>query len=651
MLRQLAAVLLAPDGAATIELRLGELRLGGRAVSDVRLAARRRGAAGMVLERASARLPGQAEILLSGEVEAADSGAVLRGEASLAAPDLPAVLDWLGLPTPPVGPDRLRRLTAGARLEASASGMALRGLDLRVDGSRVQGSLAASVAGARPQLAADLTIDRLSLDGYLPDDDPRHLGAALTALAERVDLAVDLELGALAWRGTRLEEVRLEAELVDGLLTLRQLAAGAAAEAELNLVGTVALATGDVSLALDARLERPARLLRLLGLDPPPALLRLAPIRLDGTARSDAAGYAVELAAALPGLVVDATTRLPRDLASRPERLQLAARADSLVELLARLGRPAPPGAGLAGTASLALDLTRIASGVAAELDLRLGASQLRGRVALEPARGRPRLDGTLTIAALAPELVLLALEAGELTLGAPPGPPSRWPGAWPRQPLDWQWLDRAEIALALDWPLGDGQGTGRIGLDAGTLELLASAAPLAGGEASGRVVLRQRGDAVGLEIDGRLEGGQAQRLLPLAGLRDGVEGRVDLAVALTSNGRSIADLVAALSGKAQLALRNGRIAGLRLAPLADLLLAPDLPVDRLAGDLRVARGIVAGDGLVLSAPAVTAQIDLRLDLLAWILEATVRPGDQALPPLRLLGPPGRIRTLAPVTD
>ncbi len=650
-LRQGATTLLAAGIEGTVELRLAELRLRERALSDVRLATRLLGAAGMTIDRASARLPGNAEVALSGRVEIVDGRSLLRGDASLAAPELPELLGWLGLPTLPVGPDRLRRLTAAGGIEVGADSLALRDLDLRVDGSRVQGSLAAAVGGARPQVALDLVVDRLSLDGYLPEDDPGLLGAALQALAERADVAVDLELGALAWRGARIEGVRLEAELVERLLTLRRFSAGEAAEAEINLVGTVALAAGEVSLALDARLERPARLLRLAGLDLPPALLRLAPVRIDGTVRSDGAGYAVELAAALPGLVVDATTRLPRDLASRPERLQLDARAESLTDLLARLGVPGRTGPGLAGPASLVLDLARTTPGVEADLDLRLGSSALRGRIAAATTDGRPRLDGTVSVTALAPELVLMALETAELTLGAPAGPPSRWPGAWPRQPLDWRWLGAAELALALDWPSVDGRGTGRIGLAGGTLEVLANAAPLADGELDGRLVLQQRGDAARLEIAGRLGGAQAQRLLPLAGLRDGVEGRVDLAVEVAGVGRSIADLVGGLAGAGHLELRSGRVAGLRLAPLADILLAPDLRVDSLAGEFTIARGTLAADGLRLTSPVAAARLDLRLDLLAWILEAAVDPDDPALPVLRLLGPPGRIRTLPPATE
>jgi hypothetical protein len=650
-LRRAVPALLAAAVEGTIELRLAELRWRERSVSDVRLATRLLGAAGTAIDRASARLPGNAEIALSGRIEAVDGRPLLRGEVSLAAPELPALLGGLGLPTPSVEPDRLRRLTAAAGLEASIDRVALRELDLRLDGSRVQGSLAAAVGGARPQFAADLAVDRLTLDGYLPGDDPRPLGEALRALAEAADMAVDLELGSLAWHGTRIEGVRLEAELVERLLTLRRLSAGAAGEAEVNLAGTVALAAGEVSLALDARLERPARLLRLAGLDLPAALLRLAPLRVDGTVRSDGGDYAVELAAALPGLVVDATTRLPRDLASRPERLQLDARAESFTELLARLGLPGRTGPGLAGPARLALDLARTVAGVAGDLDLRLGPSELRGRIAADGPNGRPRLDGALTIPQLAPELVLLALEVAELALDAPPGPPSRWPGAWPRQPLDWRWLGRADIALALDWPLADGQGTGRIELADDTLELLASGAPIAGGEVSGRVVLQQRGDTARLEVAGRLGGAQAQRLLPLIGLRDGVEGLVEFTVAAAGTGRSIADLVGGLAGDGRLELRGGRVAGLRLAPLADILLAPDLPIERLAGAFSVARGVIAADGLRLASPAAGARIDLRLDLLAWILEAVVRPDDPALPVLRLLGPPGRIRTLPPATE
>lgn len=645
--RALSGAAASPRLAGPVTLRVAEVGWGTGQLGDARIEAVLGGDGTVSIDRATAQLPGNADLAFDGTLRTGGDGPTLAGRLALAAPDLPPLLDWLGLVPPALGPDRLRSLDLAAAIEVSPAQVALRELQLRVDSSRIAGGLAFGLLGGRPQIAADLDIDRLTLDGYLPGDDWRLLGPALAELTGAVDLAIDLDLASLGWRAIRAEAIRLEAAVQDQRFTLGRLSSANLAEASVNLVGNGDLASGELSLALDALIERPGRLLRLLGIDAPAPLARFAPLRLDGTARTDADAYAIELAASVPGLTVDATTRLPRAAGTRPERLQLDARAQSLSDLLARLGFPARTGAAFTGEVAVAVDLgTASAGGTTIDLDLQAGPTQLDATVTVEPGDGRPRLTGRGTIAGLAPEHIGLALEIGELALGFPAGPPSRWPGAWPREPLSWDWLRAADLDLALDWPAGDATGSGQVGLRDAVLELLVADAPLADGSASGTIHLDGTGPVPALTLRGRLDDVRSSELLRLVGVSDGVSGRLDLEASLAAAGGSIAGLVAGLAGDGRLTLRDGRLTGLRFGAPRDALLTPETPFDRLTGWLVIERGVVVGDGLSITSPVTDAALGFRLDLLSWVLEATARPRDPALPPVRLLGVPGRLRNV-----
>jgi hypothetical protein len=224
--------------------------------------------------------------------------------------------------------------------------------------------------------------------------------------------------------------------------------------------------------------------------------------------------------------------------------------------------------------------------------------------------------------------------------LDFPPGPPSRWPGAWPRRTQSWAWLYAADLDLAVA-----GLARGHVGLAAGDLEIDIETAPLVGGSLSGRVSLDGSGGLPQLSVDLGLAGADAEQAIGLAGLRQGLRGRMDLQITAGGAGASPAAIVAALGGAARLRLTDGAIYGVGLES-ADIALGPrSLPVSLLEGSFAIERGMVIGDTLSLVTPDGPADLSLRLDLPAWILDATIESQTEGAA-LRLLGPPGRTRPI-----
>ena len=623
--------------------RVGIASLGwrGSALRDVRLAGRFAGDDSLTVERLAARLPDEGEISLEGKVTGLSGARSWEGLASVSLQDARSLITWLGLPEPSLAPDRLRIVSGTAGVGWSGRQGRLRNLDVRLGSTRITGSAALALE-ARPQLAAALAVDRLALDGYLPSGGAADLAAVADAMTRDLDLALDIDVGVLSWEAVRAEQVKLRAEAEDRKLSLHELSVGDLAEATGSVVGDADFTTGQVQLAIEAEIARPSRLARLAGYEPPALLGRLGTVQLSGTARRQDGDLAIEAGASSEGLTLDIAGRLPIGLDGPPRLDRLTAETADFAALARQMGLPAE--SALQGKASFVASATPRGRGIvdlAASADIAASSGQARLRYAGQETP--PKLTGLVGIDRLDAGLTHLLWDIGEVALGFPPGPPSRWPGVWPRDPLTWGWLYAADLDVAVD-----GLAKGRLTLASGNLGVAMDEVPLAGGRLSGRIAL-DGGDVpprLAAEVD--LTGAEAAEALALVGLRSGLRGALDLEADLDGSGAYPAAIVASLAGTVRARLAAGAIEGVRLGPVDVLEAGPaELPVASLAGDLAVDRGIVSGRGLELKLPDETASLDVDLDLPAWILDATIHRQGRAQP-MRLLGPPGRIRSLQP---
>lgn len=245
----------------------------------------------ITVSQLSAQFPGGSDLALFGFVTAADGGPRFEGELESTVNDFHGVMKWLGADVAGLSSDRLRKLTVATRLTANAKQAQFHNLDLQFDSSRLTGGVTVALT-KRPSFGADVILDRLNLDAYLPDAAPAPSGKPATtkekgqpAAAAKAgatpppfkaltgfDANLKARIKTLALRGTQIKDVAFDGTLYNGRLEIRRLAvakmAGATATAAgvLDKLGGQPVAAG---LKFDVTADDLPRLLRFAGLNPP----------------------------------------------------------------------------------------------------------------------------------------------------------------------------------------------------------------------------------------------------------------------------------------------------------------------------------------------------------------------------------------------
>jgi hypothetical protein len=263
------------------------------------------------VSQALALLPGGSDVSLTGALAPAQApaGPELRfdGRVEAASDNLRGICEWLGVDVTAVPAERLRRMSLSARIAASARQATLSEIDLRVDVSRATGGVAVALR-ERPGFGIGLAVDKLNLDAYLPPEgaapkdekagegtavegtggapEAQAPAGALAALAV-FDANLDLKLGSLSLRGVTARDLRLDATLQQGGVTVREASVGDVAGSRAHLAGTVSdLAAAP---AFDAKAK--------VSVSDPVRLAKLANLETDSLSRIGA----FELTAALKG--------------------------------------------------------------------------------------------------------------------------------------------------------------------------------------------------------------------------------------------------------------------------------------------------------------------------------------------------------------
>ncbi|MEE8350880.1 MAG: AsmA family protein [Rhodospirillales bacterium] len=262
------------------------------------------------LSQLSAVFPGGSNMAIFGFVTAQNGKPRFEGEVESSVGDLRAVLSWLGQNLDGVRPDRLRKLTLATRVIAVPEQLQLTGLDVQFDSSRLTGGIALALS-KRLSFGADLTIDRLDLDAYLPQvapqnkaapkknkktakpeagrgaEKPAKAKAPLSALklAGEIDANLKMAVKSLVFRGARIKGVTIDGILYDGGLEIHKLGVAHVAGASLNLSGAIKDLTGSpeaTNLAFKAQVRDMGALLSVAELDPALAPKGLGPVKIAG---------------------------------------------------------------------------------------------------------------------------------------------------------------------------------------------------------------------------------------------------------------------------------------------------------------------------------------------------------------------------------
>lgn len=638
-----------------LDLRLGALLWRGDEVRRLAAAVRLEQGGLLTLEELTATLPGESLLAWEG-APPEPNGTGLRGRLSLDASDLRRLLRWLGAAAEDLPPGGLSSLLLTAEVEAAAERWRLANLEARLDATQLRGVVEGRT-GRRPALDLALAADRLDTDLYFPD---WHGPASVPRWRARLaglDLALDLSVDRLTHAGLRADKAILRGAVRSGQVTLESLRLGSLAGGGLELSATGDAISGAYSLRAGLDVPEPKLLLRSLGQEPPPALERLAPLRLSLEVDGADDATAVEGQLVGDGLSAYASGTLSGLLDPSVFDLDLSLALNELSEVLTALGwvGSAPPAL---GPLVVDAELSRSGSPVELAFTSQLGAGSISGGTVLEPGAVRPRLVGELRGQHLELTLLGALYDALAVPLRFPPGLPWAWPGNWPAGQLDWDWLETLDLDLRLVADdlvrsAGDRPDAGvRLALSDGRLALRELDLPLGDGRIQGLMTLESKGAAGLIGADLQLSGLSPGPVLERLGVAAALNGELELGARLVAGGHSIAEIVGSLAGEGEIKLRRAELPGITLGTAATEA-EPSTDILLLEGPFVLQQGIVrtTPEGWDLRFAGGEAAVALELDLWAWILDLELRgrsfEAEDRPFSLRFLGPPGRLRQVS----
>lgn len=584
----------------------------------------------ITIQQASAELPGGGDASLVGRISAPKRVPSFEGTVDLRADDLRSIASLLGIELGTLPADRLRRFALKAKIKADERSVLVPRLDAKLDTSTVTGSVSiangkAGKSGAKAQVTANLSIDRLVLDAYLArprarpapaaaDAPPSASSGGRAANAEKdaakpagarpawldgYDIAGTVHVAKLDYRDLALTEVDINPLWRNGVLTIGELKVADLAGLAIEASGTGRALDGpapQIEAKVNVNAASLAALGRALGLEPglrlgslgrasATATLKggLDSITIDGSLTSEAGALA--LVGEIDGLAAGPTVALD---------LRLENATDETVRALlgARPGAPNEAATPLALEGRLTGDETNLAF---AATRLSVGPTEVAGDIAIRLGGPRPYVS-----AALKSEHFVTpgaALEGGGLATVAPaagrPDPleertvkrverqakkqKAPTPTRWSREPFDLSALTDFDGDLTLEaarLSLGDWlaeNATVVAALKEGVLDISRFEGRLFDGALAGQARLVATARPV-YAIEFTLEDADIDQLLRATGEADAATGRVTLRGQLDAEGTSEHAIVNSLEGPVEVQGRDGSLEGIDLAALRSAL-------------------------------------------------------------------------------
>ncbi len=584
-----------------LDIHIDAINYRGKPIRDLRASADL-GGGRLDINQLSAQLPGSSEASLAGALTFVQGKPRFAGDATATVNDLRGVLDWLGTPLPAVPGDRLRRTTAKSKIAYSADEIQLSGIDLQVDGSRIAGALTVALRD-RPAFGANLSIDKLNLDSYLPAAEGETAAASpgrtaspvagtpgggpaggpATGLAvlQGFDTNLRARIDSLTYQRTAIRDVALDLTLVQGEMQIRQASVADLAGSSIGLSGGVnGFATTPIAKGLRVDLKSPdtGRLFRMLGVTPPLPPEQLGTVGFSGLfdgpllsptvdATLAAAGGDFALKGKIAALSAD-TTVDGRVSARHPDLARL-------LRLFAADYRPAGP----LGAVALSAQVTGGPAKVAlSAIDGNIGTTAIKGEATFDSSGAKPRLTAKLTTGEVIVDRFLPAPRAARLDPAGGPATivPVVWPGLpnarlpsavvpaagepWSREPLSLAALQALDADLTLNSTVLVYQGYRleqadiAATLNGGNLRTERLLGKLFGGAFHGGVALESAG-VPRLTSNFNLQGGNLAQLLATTGSADKATGTINAELAVAGSGTSTAAIVSTLAGNGRFAL------------------------------------------------------------------------------------------------
>jgi uncharacterized protein involved in outer membrane biogenesis len=633
-------LMLASTIRGEVDLAVGALEYRGAEVRRLRASLRLSGDGGITISDARAVLPGETDVSFAGGLAGAETE--LRGTLTAVTRNLRGTLGWLGLSPDDVPEGRLDSVSLASDVALRQDAVRFRDIELRLDTTRVTGSLAFDAA-PRPQIAANLVLDRLDLDAYWPGRSPADVLGGLVGPLGAVDAAIEARLERLTWRGVHLLDVAFTGRSVNEQLRITELTVGDFGDARARVTGAVNLADGVFDLSAELRGAHAARVLRRLGLEPPPLLLRLRPLEVEGSARGSLEAAEVELdmedgtaKAQLAGEVGWEEGQAHYALDLQAEHPDYRALLQDLGAGVHAAGGPAAPLV-VAGKVQGETGESASIAGTA-----RLGDTSFTGRVAWE-GEDRSTIDARVSVGEpTAPVLGGLLEVIGWRPEW--PGTDGTFRGRWSEQPLALRMLDGFDGQLVLSGKgglAGDGVEV-NARLEHGELTVEHLSLGLWDGHLEGQLSLDVGRPLPYLDATLDLEGFDPSRLAAWLGVPPLLTGPASLHIETTGAGDNVRALVGSLIGGVELVAQDGLLADAVPEGFSGSSGAhsenpgPDGSAS-IAASFALERGMLVAQPIELDLGGTAAHLEGVIDLFLWAVDLTLRSDDGAT--LKVIGP------------
>ena len=583
----------APLGGGTLEHLRAAFELAGKTLT---------------VREASVVLPGNGKLQMSGRVARDDPAhARFDGDARLTAPVLRTTLRWLKDAVPGLLPasllgelseGALQRAVLSAHVVADAGEVSLRLLAGTVDDAPITGGISFK-RGEPPAIVADLTLDQVALDPWLPARPPKPSEVARLAAGFDAELRLSIHQASLA--GSIVQGISVDASMEAGSLALRRLegtvrgmqmvASGSLGEGGRLRNGTLSLVTQDAT-PLAAIV---------------PGFWRATPALWHGAAKLDvqAGGPPDALALGIKLSLADARLEASPtvDLRSGEWSGTLMLRHPGARRFLATLGVPDRLGLpGLAawlGDGSLALvaHLAGAPGRLSADsFDLTAAVLHVSGKLMLDQTGAEPRLSGRISADSLA-----LPVPNGGSDVPLPIAVLHGWQGALT--------VDVGQVLAGSRPMLRDASASVVVANDA--LRIAQFSGRLGGGTLMGSFQFDGADKPPSLKLQARLA--DATIAGPLADMPlDLLAGRVAGSIDLNANGYSPRTILATLDGHVALKMDDGTLSGFDLFRVKLAAEKFDLAAAKSAVIEALGQGATGFDNLTVEASL--AHGDLSLD-------------------------------------
>jgi len=437
-----AAPFTLPAGiTANVTATVEQIAYQGKAIDGTKLVAQLKDGA-LNLTQLSAQLPGNTAFTLSGVLAPKSGQPSFNGAVKASSDNLREVADMFApgaLNSVPA--DRLRKLALTSRLNASPAQVEVADLNATLDASKVSGGVILALPDdqkrKRMAFGVGLSIDKLNVDGYLPQGDKKAAAATnaaandnaskkaapdnpLKALAPLGDLDANIEVkaGSLTMNEKQISGLHALIGLADGTLDIKDLSVKDLAGGRGVINGKIANLKGEpkFDLDFDVSAKDAGKLLTMGGIEVPSpgkygslalkgkasgdgnnltydvGTMTLTGVGLDGTAKGTVTDL---LAGGIPRINTDFNIKA-KDTGS------LAALAnpgdETVLNAAKQLGAVAFAGTAQSGADDLTYDVTLSIGGIG-------GGGKLKGKVT--GLKATPQVDTTLDLKADKPAPLL----------------------------------------------------------------------------------------------------------------------------------------------------------------------------------------------------------------------------------------------------